>query len=113
MGYHKGKKAFYVSSQNWKGEEEEVNNYMPTWSSLWSHKNAKFEKFLQEDLDLLWLCGEMFHIQDNNHHLQAWRPYIDLNHPHEKDWHISIDFFVLDTINGLVKLLIAMIDVNK
>jgi len=46
MGYHKGKKAFYVSSQNWKGEEEEVNNYMPTWSSLWSHKNAKFEKFL-------------------------------------------------------------------
>jgi len=30
MGYHKGKKTLYVSSQNWKGEEEEVNNYLPT-----------------------------------------------------------------------------------
>jgi hypothetical protein len=46
IGYREGKNAFYVSSQNWKGEEEEVNNYWPTWSSLWNHKNNKFEKFL-------------------------------------------------------------------
>jgi hypothetical protein len=45
-GYCESKKAFYVSSQNWKGEEEEVNNYLPTWSFLSSRKNPKLEKFL-------------------------------------------------------------------
>jgi hypothetical protein len=111
--YCEGEKAFYVSSTNSKGEEELVSKYIPSWSSLWTCKNAKFEKFLLEGPDLSWLCGKMFHIWDGNHCLQAWWPYIDLNHPNEEDWHISIVVFVLDTTNGLVELLIAMINLNK
>jgi hypothetical protein len=67
---------------------------------LWIHKNAEFKKFLLEDPYLSWLCGMMFHIWDENHCLQAWWPYVDLNHPYEKDWQLSIDAFVLDTTNG-------------
>jgi hypothetical protein len=52
MRYCEGKKAFYVSSKNSKGEEELVSKYMPSWSSLWTRKNAGFEKFLLEDPDL-------------------------------------------------------------
>jgi hypothetical protein len=68
---------------------------------------------LLEDPNLSWLCGKMFHIWDWNHHLQTWRPYIDLNHPNEEDWHIFVEAFVLDTTNGLVELLTAIIDFNK
>ncbi len=110
--YYEGENAFYVSSKNSKGEEELVNKYMPSQNTLWTHKNTKFEKLLLEDQDLSQLCGKMFHIWDGNHHLQVWQPYIDLNHHDEEDWHISIDVFVLDTTNGLVEFLIAMIDLN-
>ncbi len=27
IGYWEGERAFYIFSQNWKGEEEEVNTY--------------------------------------------------------------------------------------
>jgi hypothetical protein len=40
-------------------------------------------------------------------------PYIDLNHDDEKDWHISINAFILDTTNGLVKFFITMTNLNK
>jgi hypothetical protein len=46
-------------------------------------------------------------------YFKMWWPYIDLNHPNEENWHILIDVFVLDTTNGLVELLIAMINLNK
>jgi hypothetical protein len=111
--YHKGKKAFYVCLKNLKGEEELVSKYMPSWSSLWNRKNAEFEKFLQEDLNLSWPCGKMFIVWDRNHHLQTWQPYINLNHLDEKDWHIFVDAFVLDTTNGLVELFIAMTNIKK
>jgi hypothetical protein len=45
MGYHKGKKAFYISSTNSKGEEELVSKYIPSRSFLWTCKNIEFEKF--------------------------------------------------------------------
>lgn len=72
MRYCKREKAFYISSKNSKGEEEFVNKYMPSWSIIWTCKNAKFEKYLLEDLYLFWLCGKMFHIWDGNHCLQTW-----------------------------------------
>jgi hypothetical protein len=112
--YCKGETTFYVSSTNSKCEEELVNKYIiPSWSSLWTRKNAKFEKFLLKDLDRSWLCGNMFHVWDGNHYLQAWWPYIDLNHPDEEDWHILVDASILDTTNGLVELLITMTDFKK
>jgi hypothetical protein len=52
MGYREGEKAFYFSSKNSNGEEEFVSKYMPSWSTLWTCKNAKFEKLLLKDLDL-------------------------------------------------------------
>jgi hypothetical protein len=30
--YQEGEKMFYVFSQNWEGEEEEVSTYYDTWS---------------------------------------------------------------------------------
>ncbi len=113
MGYHKSEKAFYVSSKNVKGEEELVRKYMLSWSSFWTRKNVVFEKFLLENSNLSWLCGKMFQVWDRNHYLQAWRPYIDLNHPDEEYWHIFVDVFVLDTINGLVELLTAMTNITN
>jgi hypothetical protein len=47
------------------------------------------------------LSGKMFDISDENHKLQAWFPYL---HPFEKDWHICMDSFVIDTKSGLVEL---------
>jgi hypothetical protein len=40
IGYWEGERAFYVSSQNWKGEEE-VNAYNNTWSFFWKEKKCK------------------------------------------------------------------------
>jgi hypothetical protein len=54
-----------------------------------------------EDPNLCWLRGKKFHVWDGNHHLQAWQPYIDLNHPNELKWHVKVDSFVLDTTNNL------------
>lgn len=51
IGYCEGETTLYVSSTNLKGEEELVSKYIPSWSSLWTRKNAKFEKFLLEYLD--------------------------------------------------------------
>jgi hypothetical protein len=34
IGYREGEKALYIFSQNWKGEEKEVNTYYNTWSFL-------------------------------------------------------------------------------
>jgi hypothetical protein len=48
--------------KNLKGEEELVSKYMPSWSTMWTRKNTKFEKFLLEDPTLSWLCGKMFHV---------------------------------------------------
>jgi hypothetical protein len=36
--YHESEKVFYVSSTNWKGEEEDVCNHIDTWSSIWKKK---------------------------------------------------------------------------
>jgi hypothetical protein len=55
----------------------------------------------------------MFHVSDDNHRFQARWPYIDVNHPNKLDNHIKVDSFVLDTINGLVELFIAMTKINK
>jgi hypothetical protein len=51
-GYHEGEKAFYVSSKKSKGEKELVSKYMPSWSTLWTHKNAEFEKLLLQNPNL-------------------------------------------------------------
>jgi hypothetical protein len=90
-----------------------VNTYYDTWSFLWKEKNTKFEKFLVEDPNLCWLSGKMFYVWDNSHYLQAWWPYIDLNHPNAPKWHLKINSFVMDTTNNLVELLIARTDINK
>jgi hypothetical protein len=50
---------------------------------------------------------------DGNHRLQTWLPYINRVHPYDFALHISVDAIVLDIIDGLVKLLIAMTDLNK
>ncbi len=98
---------------NWKGEEEVVDSHNIACGPLWLEKNACFEAFLQDDSHLYWLFGKMFHVWDKNHHLQASCPYIDKNHALEEDWHISMDSFIFDTMNGLVELLTTMTYVNK
>jgi hypothetical protein len=94
-GYREGEKAFYVSSKKFEGEEELVSKYMPLWSTLWTHKNTEFEKFLLKDPNFSSLCGNMFHVWDGNHHFQTWRPYIDLNHLDEEriDTSLSMPLF--------------------
>jgi hypothetical protein len=104
---------FYIFSHNWKGEEEKVNTYCNTWSFVRKENNVEFEKLLVEDPHMCWLSWKMFHIWDDNHHLQAWWPYIDLNHPNEPKWHIKVNSFVLDTTNGLVELFTTMTNINK
>ncbi len=113
MGYQKGEKTFYVSPTNWKGEEEGVISHIGAQGLLWHEKNVCFKAFLQDDQDLSWFFGKMFHFFDVNHVLQAQHPYIDKNHALEEDQHISMDSFILDTTNGLVKLLTLMMDVDK
>ncbi len=49
--YCEGEMTFYVSATNFKCEEKLICKYIPSWSSLWTCKNAKFDKFLLEDLD--------------------------------------------------------------
>jgi len=50
---------------------------------------------------------------DGNHCLQTWLPYIDKVHPNDSTQHILVDAIILDTIDGLVKLLTVMTDLNK
>ncbi len=76
-------------------------------------KNEKFEKFLVEDPNLCQFNGKMFHVWDGNHCFQAWRLYIDTNHPNEPNKHIKVNSFVLDTNIGTVELLTAMTDIKK
>jgi len=66
-GYREGEKAFYISSTNWKGEEEEVclQRYL-------EFINVELDKSLSEDLNIYWLSRKCFHVWDNIHHLQAW-----------------------------------------
>ncbi len=52
----------FPQQSNLKGEEEDVCNHVDIWSFLWKEKNAKFEKFLVEDLNLYWLSRKMFHV---------------------------------------------------
>jgi hypothetical protein len=60
IGYREGEKAFYLSSTNWKDEEEEVCTYIDIFSSFWKEKNVEFEKSLSKDLNLYWLSGKKF-----------------------------------------------------
>jgi hypothetical protein len=45
--------------------------------------------------------------------MQARFPYIDRVHLNDFARHISVDVIVLDTTDGPVELLTAMIDLNK
>jgi hypothetical protein len=75
--------------------------------------NASFEEGLNLDEDLQRFSGRMFYVWDGNHWPQAWMPYIPRVHPHDFLWHIIMDSIMLDTKEGLVHLLITMIDMNK
>jgi hypothetical protein len=55
----------------------------------------------------------MFYVWDSNHQLQAWMPYISRVHPNDLSWHIVVDFIMLDMREGLIHLLIVMIEMNK
>jgi hypothetical protein len=55
----------------------------------------------------------MFFVWDNNHQIQAWMPYISRVQLDDMFWHIVIDSIMLDMKEGLVWLLIAMINLNK
>jgi hypothetical protein len=37
-------------------------------------------------------------------------PYIHRVHGDDASWHVSMDFILMDTFNGLVELLTTMID---
>jgi hypothetical protein len=71
MGCRKGEKTFYVSPTNWKGKEEGVVSLIGAWGLLSHENNVPFKAFLQDDLDLSWFFGKMFHFLDVNHLLQA------------------------------------------
>ncbi len=73
--YKEGNKMFYVDPTNWQGDDYEME-----WNSFWKFENARFEDFLQSDLDFLKLSHKMFFLWDGNHRLQAWLPYIDRVH---------------------------------
>jgi len=55
IGYQEGEKMFSIFSHNWKGEEEKVNTYCNTWSSVQKENNVEFEKLLVEDPHMCWL----------------------------------------------------------
>jgi hypothetical protein len=40
-------------------------------------------------------------------------PYIQCVHNDKVSWHILVDSIMMDTSHGLLKLLIAMIDLSK
>jgi hypothetical protein len=113
IGYWKDEKMFYIfftQLERWRRKGEHLLQY---FEFVWKEKNVEFKKLLVEDPHMCWLSWKMFHIWDGNHRLQAWWPYIDLNHPNETKWQVKVDSFVLDTTNGLVELLITMTNINK
>lgn len=74
---------FYVAPTNWQGGVETIDDYEMDWNNFWKFENARFEDFLQLDLDFLKLSHKRFFVWDGNHHLQAWLPYI--NRVHQDD----------------------------
>lgn len=113
MGYRKGNKVFYLFLMNQKGEEEEVALHHDTWDEHYILENEKFDKLLQDDPNLMHFSNKMFFIWDENHHIQAWMPYISRLHIDEPFWHISIDSILLDTCHGLEDLCTAMTNLNE
>jgi hypothetical protein len=51
-------------------------------------------------------------VWDNNHHIQAWMPYISRLHNDDPSWHIYANSILFDTFERLVELLTTMIDLN-
>ncbi len=111
--YREGNKVFNVSPTNQKGEEEFVAYHIHKWDVHQKVVNASFEEALDMDVNMQRFTRRMFFVWDNNHQIQAWMPYISRVQLDDMFWHIVIDSIMLDMKEGLVWLLIAMINLNK
>ncbi len=98
---------------NWNDQEKFTDDHEVVWNPHWHSKNQRFEDFLLADPGMKSLSKCMFFVWDDNHKLQAWLPYIQLVHNEDLEWHYLVDSIVLYIVHGLVKFLIAMINMNK
>ena len=73
--------VFYVAIVDSKGNTVLVTEaILDSWSLLWRRANEEFKIKLQKDDDLKQFFGQMFHVWDGNHRLQAWMPIINRDH---------------------------------
>ncbi len=100
MVYKEGDKVFYLSSTNWKGEKNTIDEHEQLWNVQWWEENKRI--FFMENPHLHRFLRCMFFVWDGNHRLQAWVLYIKWVHDEDIFWHISMDFILLDISNGLM-----------
>lgn len=83
-----------------------------SWNTHWSYTNDRFERQLDQDLQLHQLKGKMFFVYKDNHRLTAWMRHISDFHNDDPAWHIAVDCIILDARGKNGVLLNAMADVN-
>jgi hypothetical protein len=113
MGYRDRDRALYVSIYNNHDEVLHVSDdIQSSWNTFWQEVNEEFDTMLQDDSDLAHLVGKMFYVWEGNHRVSAWWRHIQKYHSLDKDWHISVDYIVVDPRNFTVVFLNAMNDIN-
>lgn len=99
-GYHVNYWALYVSPYNNLNEVLHVsNNIHASWSSLGQEANEELDAMLRHDSDLAHLSSKMFYVLERNHCLTTWWRHITKHHSLDKDWHVFIDYIVVDPRN--------------
>ena len=112
MRYQEGDRVIYVSAFNYVPVDLLVSPiFMTTWSSLWQDANVEFDVKLKDDPDLTHFCGKMFFIWENDHQLTTWWRHINNNHADE-NWHISVDYIVVDSRGCTRVFFNAINDIN-
>ena len=113
-GYREGDRVLYVSPYNNFDRFLDISNAIKdSWSNLWKVANECFEERLVQDEDLAPLSGKMFFVYEGNHRLTAWWRHINKYHGSDADWHLSVDYILLDARGQNGVLLNAMNDINE
>ena len=112
-GYMDGHGVFYVALEDNEGRTVPVTqDISDSWSPLWKSANEAFESELQKDDVLKQFSGQMFHVWDGNHRLQAWMPIINRDHSHDAKWHYAVESIILNVDGQVAPLLTALHQVN-
>ena len=110
-GYREGDRVLYVSPYNNFDRSLDISNAIKdSWSDLWKVANKCFEEHLAQDEDLAPLSGKMFFVYEGNHRFTAWWRHINKYHGSDVDWHLSVDYILLDARGVLLN---AMNDINE